>query len=59
MLMSSVELKSEHARKSGGSAVLPPLASNQDNAKWRIPIAPILLTLGTVTVAALLAWAMW
>jgi multidrug resistance efflux pump len=35
------------------------LASNQDNTKWRIPIAPILLTLGTVTVAALLAWAMW
>src|ERR1700674_3915572 len=59
MLMSSVELRSEHARKSDGSAVPRPLASNQDNTKWRIPIAPILLTLGTVTVAALLAWAMW
>src|SRR3984893_15892155 len=59
MLMSSVELKSEHARKSDGSAVPRPLASNQDNTKWRIPIAPILLTLGTVTVAALLAWATW
>src|SRR6202051_4814450 len=59
MLMSSVELKSEHARKSEGSAVPRPLASNQDNIKWRIPIAPILLTLGTVTVAALLAWATW
>src|ERR1700693_562159 len=59
MLMSSVELKSEHARKSEGSAVSRPLASNQDNIKWRIPIAPILLTLGTVTVAALLTWAMW
>src|ERR1700692_759822 len=57
MLMSSVELKSEHARKSEGSAVPRPLASNQDNIKWRIPIAPILLTLGTVTVAALLACA--
>jgi multidrug resistance efflux pump len=57
--MSSVELKSEHARQSDGSAVPRPLASNQDNTKWRIPIAPILLTLGTVTVAALLAWATW
>src|SRR6202022_107354 len=59
MPMSSVELNSEHAGKSEGSAVPRPLASNQDNTKWRIPIAPILLTLGTVTVAALLAWAMW
>jgi multidrug resistance efflux pump len=58
-MMSSVELKSEHARKSEESAVPRPLASNHDNTKWRIPIAPILLTLGTVTVAALLAWAMW
>src|ERR1700692_4199428 len=59
MLMSSVEMKSEHARKSEGSAVPRPLARNQDNIKWRISIAPILLTLGTVTVAALLAWATW
>ncbi|MEA2918887.1 MAG: hypothetical protein QOJ15_10968 [Bradyrhizobium sp.] len=57
--MLSVELKSEHARKSEESAVPRPLASNHDNTKWRIPIAPILLTLGTVMVAALLAWAMW
>jgi multidrug resistance efflux pump len=57
--MPSVELRSEHARQSDGSAVPRPLASNQDNTKRRIPIAPILLTLGTVTVAALLAWAMW
>jgi multidrug resistance efflux pump len=57
--MSSVELKSEHARKSEGSTVPRPLASNQNNTKWRIPIAPILLTLGTVMVAALVAWATW
>jgi multidrug efflux pump subunit AcrA (membrane-fusion protein) len=57
--MPSVELRSEHARQSDGSAVPRPLASNQDNTKRRIPIAPILLTLGTVTVAALLAWTMW
>jgi len=59
MLMSSVELKSEYARKSEGSAVPRPLASTQDDTNWRITIAPILLTLGIVTVAALLAWAMW
>jgi multidrug resistance efflux pump len=59
MQMSSVELKSEHARKSEGSTVPRPLASNQNNTKWRIPIAPILLTLGTVMVAALVAWATW
>jgi multidrug resistance efflux pump len=57
--MSSVELRSERARKSEISAVPRPLGSNQDNTNWRIPIAPILLTLGTVTIAALLAWAMW
>src|SRR6202162_2850892 len=57
MLMSSVELKSEHARKSEGSAVPRPLASNRDNIKSRIPFAPILITLATVAVAALLAWA--
>ena len=57
--MSSVGLKSEHARQSEESAVPHPLASNQVNTRWRIPIAPILLTLGTVTVAALLAWATW
>src|SRR3977135_1497545 len=59
MQMSSVELKSEHARKSEGSTVPRPLASNQNNTQWRIPIAPILLTLGTVMVAALVAWATW
>src|SRR4030081_2264499 len=59
MQMSSVELKSEHARKSEGSTVPRPLASNQNNTKCRIPIAPILLTLGTVMVAALVAWATW
>jgi multidrug resistance efflux pump len=59
MQMSSVELKSEHARTSEGSTVPRPLASNQNNTKWRIPIAPILLTLGTVMVAALVAWATW
>src|SRR6202162_654819 len=59
MLMSSVELKSEHARKRDGSAVPRHVASNRDNIKPHIPVAPMLITLGTVAVAALLAWATW
>src|SRR3979409_1900451 len=55
MLMSSVELRSEHAMQSDGSDV----ASNRDNIKSRLSLAPILITLGTVAVAALLAWATW
>src|SRR3979411_3318715 len=59
MLMPSVELKSEHARKSEGSAVPRHVVSDRHNIKARIPLAPILITLATVAVAALLAWAMW
>src|ERR1700704_1165638 len=59
MLMPSMELKSEHARKSEGSAVPRHVVSDRDNIKSRIPLAPILVTLGAVAVAALLAWAMW
>jgi multidrug resistance efflux pump len=59
MLMSSVELKSDYARKSEGSAVPRHVMSDRDNIKSRIPLAPILITLATVAVAALLAWAMW
>jgi multidrug resistance efflux pump len=52
--------QTQHQHEQVAEVQIPrPLASNQDNTKWRIPIAPILLTLGTVTVAALLAWAMW
>jgi len=57
--MPSMELKSEHARKSEGSAVPRHVVSDRDNIKSRIPLAPILITLATVAVAALLAWAMW
>src|SRR5216684_9305198 len=59
MPMSGVELRSEHARQSDGSDVPPRVASDRDNIKSRIPVAPILITLGTVAVAALLAWATW
>jgi multidrug resistance efflux pump len=58
--MSGVELRSEHvARVADGSDVPRRLASDRDNTKPRIPIAPILITLGTVALAALLARAMW
>jgi multidrug resistance efflux pump len=33
--------------------------NDRDNARSRIAIVPILITLGTVAVAALLAWATW
>jgi multidrug resistance efflux pump len=59
MLMSSVELRSERARQSDGSDVPPDVASNRDNIRSRIPVAPILITLATIAVAALLAWATW
>jgi multidrug resistance efflux pump len=57
--MPSVELKSEHARQSDESDIPPHVASDRHNIKSRIPLAPILITLGTVAIAALLAWAMW
>jgi multidrug resistance efflux pump len=59
MLMSSAEMRSEHARQSEGSDVARQVASDRDNMKSRIPVAPILITLGTVAIAALLAWATW
>jgi len=57
--MSSVDLKSEHARQSDGTHVPRHPARDGDNIRSRIPVPPILITLGTVTVAALLAWAIW
>src|SRR5258707_3691055 len=59
MLMSGVDLKSEHARQSDGNDVPHHPARERDNIRSRIPVAPILITLGTVAIAALLAWATW
>src|SRR5260370_33177929 len=59
MPMSSVELRSEHARQSGGSDVPPHVASGRDIIKTHMRVVPILITLGTVVVAAWLAWATW
>jgi multidrug resistance efflux pump len=58
--MPSVELRSQQvARVSDGSDAPRPVASDRDNTKSRIRIAPILITLGTVAVAVLLAWETW
>jgi multidrug resistance efflux pump len=57
--MSSVELKSEHARQGDGSDVPRRVAGDPDNVKSRIRVAPILITLGTVAVAAFFAWVTW
>src|SRR3984885_393399 len=61
MPMSSVELKSEHARQSDGSEVPRRAASDRDSIKIksRIRLVPVLITLSTVAVSALFAWAMW
>jgi multidrug resistance efflux pump len=59
MLMSTVELRSEHARQSDGSDVPRRSARDRVNIRSRMSVAPILITLGTVAVAALIAWAMW
>src|SRR5882762_9676283 len=59
MLMSSVELKSEHARQSDGIDVARHAARDRNNIKPRTSLVPILITLGTVAVAALLSWATW
>jgi multidrug resistance efflux pump len=57
--MSSTELRSAHARPSDGSDVPPHVASEHNNIRSRVRVAPILITLGTVSVAVLLAWATW
>jgi multidrug resistance efflux pump len=57
--MPSVELKSEYARQSHGSDVPRHAARDRVDIKSRIRLVPILITLGTVAVAALFAWAMW
>ena len=57
--MLSVELKSEPARQNDESEVPRLLASDRDNLKPRVPVVPVLITLGAVAIAASLAWAMW
>src|SRR6202048_282108 len=56
--MSGTELRSQQVARVGDD-VPRPVASDRSNTKSRIPVAPVLITLGTVAVAALLVWAMW
>jgi multidrug resistance efflux pump len=59
MPMPSVQLESEHAKQSDGIDVPRHAARDRNNIKPRISLVPILITLGTVAVAALLGWATW
>jgi multidrug resistance efflux pump len=57
--MSNVELRSEHTTQSNGGDFRPHVACDHDDIKPSIRVVPILITLGTVAAAVLLAWATW
>jgi multidrug resistance efflux pump len=57
--MSNVEPRSEHTAEGRGSDLPPLLARDHDVIKPPIRVVPILITLGTVAAAILLAWATW
>jgi multidrug resistance efflux pump len=57
--MSNVELRSEHTTQSNGGDFRPHVARDHDDIKPSIRVVPILITLGTVAAAVLLAWATW
>jgi RND family efflux transporter MFP subunit len=59
LLRSTVELRPEHARPIEESNVPPQAAPVNDHVKTRLRVAPILITLAAVAVAALLGWAAW
>src|SRR3979409_1357089 len=57
--MSNVELKSEHTTQGNGVDSRPHVARDHDDIKPRMRIVLILITLGTIAAAILLAWATW
>jgi multidrug resistance efflux pump len=62
--MSNAELRSQPitARGEGGTVAAPspsPGPSPSPNPRRRIRVVPVLITLGTVALAALATWAMW
>jgi multidrug resistance efflux pump len=57
--MSNVELRSEHTTQSNGGDFRPHVACDHDDIKRSMRVVPILITLGTVAAAVLLAWATW
>jgi multidrug resistance efflux pump len=52
--MLDVKSRSEGTAKAADATI-----GERDHAKWRIPIIPVLITLGTVAVAAVLGWQTW
>ena len=58
--MSNAELRSEPitARNEGSPVAAPPSSTNP-KPRPRMRVAPVLITLGTVALAALATWAMW
>src|SRR5882757_621480 len=59
MLMSSVEPKSEHTTRGNGVDSRPHVARDHEDIMRRMRVVPILITLGTIAAAILLAWATW
>src|SRR5258707_6046694 len=57
--MSNVELRLEHTTQSNGGDLPPHVTRDRDNIKPGMRVVPILITLGTVAAAVLLAWATW
>ena len=57
--MSNVEPRSEHTTQSNGGDLRSHVARDHDDIKPRMRVVPILITLGTVAAAILLAWATW
>ena len=58
--MSVVETKAKRDTTEGDrDTVQSPEPTIRGRAQPRIPVIPFLITLGTVALAALLAWAMW
>src|SRR5260221_917466 len=57
--MSNVELRLEHTTQSNGGDRPPHVTRDRDNIKPGMRVVPILITLGTVAAAVLLAWATW
>src|SRR6202167_4796156 len=59
--MLDVESRSESTASAGDAAVTSRgrVMGDRDNARSRFPIVPVLITLGTVAVAVLLAWFTW
>lgn len=57
--MSGAEARLERVGRSEESEVPPPAAKNPEVARSRVRLMPIFITLATVAVASLLAWASW